>query len=204
MNIKNEIEELTGTKTAVAVEGVTMIQRFLTWLRAWWEWRSLPKGQRFVKSGFKSITMAQLRERLGVNAMNKSPATDHRWKWLEGKGLDMSTVDKIVTTMAFSTMMDSFRVYFKDGTNQHYSPMDVKRETSVIVKLEALSTYVRDEIPARCLQSVKRAKRMGLSQFHVAFPVMEEVPQRDPIILAKWEGKVGEENSVYLEIDMWE
>lgn len=202
--VAQEIEAMTGAKTAVAVEGVTLWQRMIAWVAAWWALRSLPKGQRYVRAGFKAITMSQLQERLGVNAMNASPALDQRWQWLKAHGFDMSTVEKIVTTSTFSSLIDSFNVVFKDGREQWFSPHERRQDIRAAVKMEALSDYVRDEIPARCLASVKKAKTMGLKSFYVAFPVIEAVPQKDPIIVARWTGKVGDEDAVYLEIDMWE
>jgi hypothetical protein len=51
---------------------------------------------------------------------------------------------------------------------------------------------------------MKRAKAFGVRDFYVAYPVIDQTPQADPIIVAKWEGEIGKEGSTMLEISWWE
>lgn len=73
-----------------------------------------------------------------------------------------------------------------------------------LVKVESLDAYMGDEIPARVLESLEVAREAGLTDFHVAYPVIEvkevevrQEQQKDPVLLAK----LGDR---FLEIDMWE
>jgi len=66
-----------------------------------------------------------------------------------------------------------------------------------IVNYIKLDNYVDDKIPDRCYENVKLARSLGATDFEVAFPVLEEVPQLDPVIVTR----IGDR---MFEIDMWE
>jgi hypothetical protein len=72
------------------------------------------------------------------------------------------------------------------------------------VAVEALDAYMGDTIPDRVLESLYVAREAGLTDFHVAYPVIDvrdvvvtQEQQKDPVLLAKLGDK-------FLEIDMWE
>jgi len=48
-----------------------------------------------------------------------------------------------------------------------------------------LDEYMEDAIPQYCINQIEEAKALGLDNFEVVYPVIEEVKQPDPVIISK-------------------
>lgn len=52
-------------------------------------------------------------------------------------------------------------------------------------KITELENYIHDDIPTHLFDKVEKAKKDGLKDFFVAYPVIEKTIQTDPIIFSK-------------------
>jgi hypothetical protein len=151
---------------------------------------NLPLGQRILKSKFKKITHETLRERFACDkitdkfkekAMQEAKTFAKKW----GGFKKYWTFED---DHACNCIWAKYNNFFTMGhcfESFRYEVCDV-----TFVPLEK---YAEDIIPYRCLESVEEARKLGISEFNVAFPEIG----RDPIII----GYVGK---TMFEIDMWE
>jgi len=55
----------------------------------------------------------------------------------------------------------------------------------VVIRYSKLNDYMEDVIPQYCLDQIEEAKKIGMDNFEVAYPVVEDVKQPDPVIISK-------------------
>jgi len=55
----------------------------------------------------------------------------------------------------------------------------------VTIKYQKIDEYMEDTIPQYCLDQIEQAKQIGMDNFEVAYPVVEEVKQPDPVIISR-------------------
>lgn len=186
----------------------------------------LPVGQMCRKLAYPMVTVKELEDRFAVKVLAES----YNRQEVERIHVDLAKANlvpleevkkRISVDLKTSTFLDSEEVDFRRLAMEMMYSMrgeSVSRKPEAkrirgpikakfcngIVKIEALDAYMGDEIPARVLESLDVAREAGLTDFHVAYPVIEvkevtvtQEQQKDPVLLAK----LGDR---YLEIDMWE
>ncbi len=57
--------------------------------------------------------------------------------------------------------------------------------STCIPKITELENYIYDDIPTHLFDKVEKAKKDGLKDFFVAYPVIKKIIQIDPIIFSK-------------------
>ncbi len=207
--IQTELDKEIKSLTAPEAAPVTLWTRIATW----WALRRMPKGQRMWALGFKPVNRAQLRERFSLDLIAKQLNKETYDRKLREKGL--STVDvEISDVTTFSSMRDVYfrwkvlptSIHFNTKVSQSgYEHLEwAPRLQEAVIKMVPLSEYIGDRIPSRCMADVKRAKAWGCGKMYVAFPAIQEVPQRDPVILTKWSGGLEDSDATFLEISWWE
>lgn len=152
----------------------------------------VPLGQQLLNAGFKPITMAQMRERFACDLVSK------REKEAAKKACEDFCEDYNKTHFWKLRVIESSwkRSFFANFNNDSTEKIFPHKECNV--KIQPLDTYIQDKIPDRCLESIQKARDIGLKEFFVAYPILEEVVLRDPIIL----GRLDKETLI--EIDFWE
>lgn len=202
--VAHEINKMIDT---VPTPKATLWER----VKEWWALRGMPRGQRVWALGFKPINHAQLETRFSLALINKQLASKLIQNELDGKGLKLAdveisgfTVYSALKAISFSwTLKDKTRVVDGAYTGYCNSHWNIALQKAV-VKVVALDRYIGERIPKRCMADIARAKSWGLGKMYVAYPAVEEIPQKDPIILAKWDGAIGESGSTYIEVSWWE
>jgi hypothetical protein len=201
-NLNNEIATLTASKTA---EGRTL---------------RIPEGQKALRLGYKPIKMEGLRERFACDKVQASLDLEACREIIKSKGHNPET--SVITTFQFwrnvgaaSVRYDrykEFRPFFLGRKRRIKISSEwehVDRPSKVCtVRVEPVDKYITDKIPDRCLESMQKAMETGMKweSFYVAYPIIEERPMKDPIILSLMSGNVtlDLDNALFLEIDMWE
>lgn len=150
----------------------------------------LPLGQKCLAEGFRRITAADLRARFGADAVEDKSIEDAK--------------RAIIARHPGKQKQWRFQVgYNVVRGHGRWWLYDEEPTMRVRVLFESLDSYVSDTIPERCLLSVARAKRIGVTNFQVAYPATEKMRLSDPVIVGLIPtGDVREFEMV--EIDMWE
>lgn len=211
-DIQSEIDQMVGTETKTTAPAKEQTSFILRWFAAWKERREirkLPRGQRFIRAGFKAVTLGQMRERFAIDAINARRWDKEIAACLANRKINPDEIH-ITAVSGYPTQGKFFLKWIYkgsgcDGIESLNIPI-TKERAEAVVKIVALAEYIQDRIPDRVLHDIKRAKEMGLKacEIYVAFPAIEMVPEQDPIVIFPWEGKVGEPNTVYLELGYWE
>jgi len=209
--IQKEIEEMTATVTASPSNaGGLNVVKMNWWQKIAFRWntRKLPKAQRLLHIGFPTVTGKQLADRLGVTAFNAG--RDFRSEVInacigkKGHPIDECVITEV--TILRSVGGGSCRwIYKGEDYLELMSKTWPSTEVKASVKLVPIDSYCLEKIPERCLTHFSAALDAGLNRkkIMVAYPVVEEVKLPDPIIVYKVNNIDGDD-SVYLEITMWE
>lgn len=152
--------------------------------------QDLPIGQRCLKAGFVKVTLGKLHERFACDRVteNEKERAHSLLLCRHPKGH--------VTCHERQARWDWYKGKFSD--QEAYKVCTLR-----VVPVE---TYTETEMPQRCIVSMKKAKAIGISEFHVAYPVLDFDPQHDPVLL----GIIGythpgtQTGPIYVEVDMWE
>lgn len=197
------------------------------------ETKQMPVGQRCRKLQYPIVTMEQLAERFAVHkiatAYNAQQVETVYIELAKQNGISLEEAHKRfsvdlkngiaqennrdVTWVTTQVVSDSNSLISMGSWEQEIlrrlnngpkiTAIPVKHCIGRVV-IEALDHYMGDEIPPRVLDSLEVAKECGLSEFMVAYPVIDikditvtTRQEHDPVLLAKLGDKL-------LEIDMWE
>jgi hypothetical protein len=155
----------------------------------------LPTGQKLARSGFKEITYNQLEDRLLIKKLNKIEKNKVISKIKEENPIAIIDDEEDNRFQVFYYKSELHRLLSITGL---YNAVAVHVDNQVVVKLDKLDFYMKDTIPDRCLKSVEKAKSLGLTNFVVAYPAIEDMTLKDPIILSRID------RNTFVEIDMWE
>jgi len=204
-NILSEIDTLTKPAFVPASR-----MGFFASLTTYWNLWRMPRGQRMWALGFKPVTPAEIETRLSIALINEkilrpqveiAIITSLRRSNVSHTNISEIEIFGVVWYRSIRSIGFNFSVpkmpVVLYGTVEQYGQL-------AIVKYSKLKEYIGDRIPQRCLDDMKRAKAFGVRDFYVAYPVIDQTPQTDPIIVAKWEGEIGKEGSTMLEISWWE
>lgn len=104
--------------------------------------------------------------------------------------VDLSDIEEVKSV--FCGTWDSHEV---QGTN--IMGVDIPVCPRCVVKIEDIENYTEDVIPDRVIEKVDKLRDWGVKDLRVAYPVLDYTTQKDPILLAYFDGKV-------FEIDYWE
>ncbi len=201
-SIQTEINSLIENTPAARM---SLWSRIKFRILSWWALRSLPKGQRMLKLGFKAVNMTQLGERFSLSVLNRMPLEKAIQDYCKTRNLKRDAV-AIKEVIWYRDIGKAHVDLIMLDDSEHIPLLLVEGigNGEAVVKIIPLSKYIGDEIPARVMNDIRRAKSYGLSGFHVAYPAMENIPQNDPVVVCKWDGPLGEANSTMLEISWWE
>lgn len=199
--VAQEIDSLTTPKT---VEGRAL---------------RIPEGQKTLRAGFKAINHQGLRDRFACDKVQEALDKAVIDSVIRGKGFDPEYAE-IIETQYWRNIhkcMVKFRPYswrfslfgkrvksFGSTICEFPERHDLKE---CRVKIEKVDEYIADKIPDRCLESLHKAMEAGREwdTFRVAYPVIELLPQKDPILLSVIGTEFSDlDRNTYLEIDMWE
>lgn len=133
-----------------------------------------PLGQRLLKLGIKPVTDSDLRKHFCCDQIaekaNRKLAEKAKKSWK-----DYKKEHEPLPSNVFTMMWRSFPV--PDSQPTWYT---------CSVKTKPLDEYMEQEIPDYCIDQIEEARGFGFKDFEVAYPVLEEAPQLDPVILAKF------------------
>lgn len=186
--------------------------------------KGMPIGQRVRAVGYKVITSEQLSERFACKAIEDAQNAAIKaklisdfcgkegktWADLETEGyalqdhnssyaITFETPEEKVERETKEAQRKTKGISFFSLMTFDMIPRNHKasaRKKNCIVRMEKLDEYL-EEIPPRVMDSLKVARMCGLSKFAVAYPVLEDAPQPDPVLVAHLGDKL-------IEIDMWE
>lgn len=174
------------------------------------ELKKWPLGQALLKAGFKPITKEQMRERFACDAIEKRANVELKAKAeKEGKEFmdERDGFGSGGTLMAIPRTIETLQARHERLRKRlRTKPKEIVYGVECTVEHESLNSYVQEEIPERCLGSVLLAIELGVpkQQLFVAYPMLAEVKQEDPIIIAEIVGKGNGTNIILMEIDFWE
>jgi len=75
-------------------------------------------------------------------------------------------------------------------------------EVECKIKYVSWDRYMGEEVPERIMEAFKVAKKVGFDKFEVAFPIMEDKPLIDPVLLGLFKDEKGTKRKY--EISRWE
>ncbi len=167
----------------------------------------LPYGQKLLKLGFNRVTKDQMRERFACqkiqdaeNARRRQKAIDdflnkHPDYYFETEG----------TLSGSNLFLHFYHKGFQHDENIAYydGKCEMVDRVSCFVKFDKLENYIKDTIPKRVIKNIKFARKHGLENFFVAYPMMG-VPQTDPIVVAPLGFTYEDEGDEFVEVGYWE
>lgn len=184
----------------------------------------LPAGQMAMKLKYPTVTVKELETRFAVHVTAKKMNSLEEARVINDlagtyKIQSMEAIKRFTVNLEAGTYLDrvaamerlrnasvwerNMLIGLNNGLFNRGTPITAKHCTGRVA-VEPLDAYMGDEIPDRVLESLYIAREAGLTDFHVAYPVidvkdvvMRQEQQDDPVLLAK----LGDR---YLEIDMWE
>lgn len=109
--------------------------------------------------------------------------------------VDLRPIEQARRGILDGSIWEQIRGIYSEKLGGNPAPREAKR-VRCQVRHEKLDEYL-EEIPERVLESLQAARSCGLQKFSVAFPVLEEAPQPDPVLIAHLGDKM-------IEIDYWE
>lgn len=173
----------------------------------------LPLGQRLRRLGFRTIVDLGKELNCGKlsSDLNESRIDREKSKLYEkyGKEIEIdvrrydavfnieahkrNVVNKHITNMSFlSILLVSFSTFLDSGFSSLFNEREGGELCEVDIarvycrpKISLFENYIHDDIPISVYGKVDQAKKEGLKDFYVAYPVIEEVKQVDPIVFAK-------------------
>lgn len=151
--------------------------------------KDMPWGQRLLRNGFKPITVKDLRAAFCCDQITEQEKEAARQRLLRRLPKHAKVSD--VYSGGF----------WRRVCVAPWSKGDHERYKICVLAEKPLESYMDQLIPDRCLQSVARAKKLGITDFQVMYPEMQDVPLprfTAPIII----GKVSKDT--WAEIDRWE
>ena len=186
-----------------------------------------PLGQRVYEAGFRKVILSDLEDAFCCAELTEKQkektkadlvefAKTREWRNVDVRQEQEATLRERMADKVFGGYIE-FNAHNYEWARQSYQ--------KCIVEFSDLETYVGDAIPDRCLISVANAKKAGIQNIKVAYPVlvgkemrvteenvtetkstpeegqqaiMMSTPLKDPIIV----GVLDDNNMV--EIDRWE
>lgn len=158
-------------------------------------------GQHILKAGFKETSEHELEKYFACDAVTRSfneraekRAYDKLRKRHPGKFIKIHPFRP--DSMSRGTLILVYEKQEDVGSHSEIDRIDIE-PLRCEVKCEAIDEYMRSEIPGSCLEKVEEAKKLGINDFTVAYPVMKKLPRRDPVVIGRFHKK-------WIWIDMWE
>jgi hypothetical protein len=172
----------------------------------------LPLGQRFLKAGYKVITTEQLEERFCCDKITEGEIKKAREKidkqvqdfraskwWRKNTKFKIENLPSHEASLGRTTPFLR-RYSFIRAVNKSVSKTIDESYLECILETESIDDYVATTIPERCLESLKKARQIGMTHFNVIYPILGHKRFKDPVIV----GASNDKFDPMYEIDFWE
>jgi hypothetical protein len=142
----------------------------------------IPLGQKCVKAGFKKITENDLKKRFYCDDITKRE------------------IDKAVERLAARHKGDVKHIQVVESQysyaryNRGPNPRDIERVTTCFIMYNSLESYMGSILSDKCLRSVEKAKKTGLTNFKVMHTNYSE---QDPIVV----GILPDESMIEIDLE---
>jgi hypothetical protein len=173
---------------------------------------TLPLGQKILRAGFKRLTMADLQARFALDAVNRRLDEEMVAAYPLPDNIDPKRVIARRITRTYREAPPDFAAdlapaggWFQRAQTIKVSiPRGASGFRRARVCIDPLESYIGDVIPDRVYSSMAKAIALGFKRdlFAVAYPVIEAVQLKDPILVYPWPTATNPDQ--YLENDMWE
>lgn len=145
--------------------------------------RGLPVGQALLEAGFKEVSFEQLMEQFRLKELILAKIKNMGAK-LHKNGIIVNMRSNYV--YAWAVIQE--KGFFKNQEDQYINASLIR---------DSLDSYVSDKIPEYVLERIEIARELGAKEFQVAYPIMGDRPQNDPVVLAVL-------GNNFIEIAYWE
>ncbi len=189
-----------------------------------------PLGQRLLRAGFKAVTQKQLEERFCCAQIMKNinegnwesilKKTEIKKKELEKDDYeilgikeypngDPETMNQGLWGGKDWSIIPHIEILHKskEGCERKFAVQADKPHKLCVVKSENAETYIGDLMPDHVVDTMNACKEIGVNKFEVCYPAIEDVPQKDPVLVAMFEQKDSKGNifnTQWIELSMWE
>jgi hypothetical protein len=172
--------------------------------------RDVPLLQRLLRKGYKVVTIEQLKERFCIDKIAEEMNSKNIEKLIEKYKVQGYKKFKVEKASYGRLNLYASKWWPWIGPENSGYKEGIPRLQGNINLCDI--NLLTDNIPDRCLVSMKKAKEIGLTEFVAATPVVEQRRMKDPVLLGVIK-EIDEErsnlkhtyyNKVYVEIDMWE
>lgn len=146
---------------------------------------SLPLGQQLIKAGYRRIYSLSkelkcdeiVEEELNMEVSKIIEALKNKHGWLEIRKISSLGSRKMII---FEIKRKGLIFGHNLQTLEAYTPI-----LKCVPKIVKLDEYIDGVIPDYVYADINSARDLGLKDFHVAYPVVKEMPKIDPIVFSE-------------------
>jgi len=158
----------------------------------------LPMGQRLLKEGFKETNIQKMREIFACDAITEKYRQDFlaevKKKYKNPKYMEVtfhfSSSESYDNASNFIKHGNSFTVGYRTDITKGWFGNYIQATRyeifefteKCILKRETVDGYM-GKIPEQALKNMKIAKDIGIKKFWVFYPAVEDIPEKDPILV---------------------